>query len=428
MTRRVLVALLIFLGFSLSIEASTNRYSIITPRPAVTGGDLILTTGSNNLWTLEWEVYTQMNYGYRPLELLSGGILVGSIVDQLFVEHFGGAVALTPWWQIEADLPVVWINEFKPAAVPMALNSTNEMGIGDVFLRNRLTLLRREYHGVGITLNPFVTFPTGDQEKFIGDSKITGGATLGLDGNLGKRVFAALNAGVEVREDVALFDFETSHRLILSGGVGVRLTDHWSLKGDVSTATPINHLFQNKQNTPTELLVANSFRLGESRLNLNVGGALSLVRAAGVPLFRTLTGITYTSPSRSRPEREKIVLHKEEPEETTGRLTVFFNYDSVELSEPSRALLEKVIHPLVKDSTVYSIIVVAGHTDSQGSDEYNMELSLERAESVAQYLKSRGIDSSRIKMEYYGESRPEADNATEEGRNINRRVEVQVVY
>jgi len=69
-------------------------------------------------------------------------------------------------------------------------------------------------------------------------------------------------------------------------------------------------------------------------------------------------------------------------------------------------------------------VEVAGHTDSVGTDEYNRGLSLRRAESVRNFLISKGIAADRLSIMGYGESRPVADNATKEGRFMNRRVEL----
>jgi outer membrane protein OmpA-like peptidoglycan-associated protein len=72
-------------------------------------------------------------------------------------------------------------------------------------------------------------------------------------------------------------------------------------------------------------------------------------------------------------------------------------------------------------------VVVSGHTDITGSPEYNMKLSLKRAASVQAYLIAQGVPSDRIKMEYYGITRPIASNDTVEGRKKNRRVDVEII-
>lgn len=73
-----------------------------------------------------------------------------------------------------------------------------------------------------------------------------------------------------------------------------------------------------------------------------------------------------------------------------------------------------------------SLVDVAGHTDSTGSDSYNLTLSQQRAQSVSSYLISQGNDGRRFYTQGFGESRPIADNSTEAGRAANRRVEIQI--
>ncbi len=70
---------------------------------------------------------------------------------------------------------------------------------------------------------------------------------------------------------------------------------------------------------------------------------------------------------------------------------------------------------------------VEGHTDSIGDENYNQGLSERRAKSVRNYLITHGVSLGRLQTRGYGESRPIADNGTEDGRTINRRVELNPV-
>lgn len=72
-------------------------------------------------------------------------------------------------------------------------------------------------------------------------------------------------------------------------------------------------------------------------------------------------------------------------------------------------------------------IRIEGHTDSTGSEEYNLRLSQRRADAVKQLLVSRGVADYRITTIGYGESRPKASNATPAGRQLNRRVEIYIM-
>ena len=74
-----------------------------------------------------------------------------------------------------------------------------------------------------------------------------------------------------------------------------------------------------------------------------------------------------------------------------------------------------------------TVVEVAGHTDSTGSEQYNQSLSERRAGSVASYLRSQGVISERLITVGMGELRPVADNTTAAGRQANRRVEITMV-
>ncbi len=72
-------------------------------------------------------------------------------------------------------------------------------------------------------------------------------------------------------------------------------------------------------------------------------------------------------------------------------------------------------------------ILVEGHTDDTGADDYNMTLSKQRAQSVTTYLSGQGISTGRFTTNWYGENQPKYDNSTVEGRAKNRRVELAIV-
>lgn len=81
----------------------------------------------------------------------------------------------------------------------------------------------------------------------------------------------------------------------------------------------------------------------------------------------------------------------------------------------------------VLDKYDQTVVEVAGHTDSTGTDAYNMQLSERRAGAVAAYLSGQGVSNQRIITVGMGESRPIADNSTAVGRQANRRVEITMV-
>ena len=101
---------------------------------------------------------------------------------------------------------------------------------------------------------------------------------------------------------------------------------------------------------------------------------------------------------------------------------VNFDFDESVIRPEDQANIDKDIATLEQWGKVN--IEVAGHTDSRGSDEYNMTLSQQRADAVRNHLIKKGIEADRLTAVGYGESQPVADNATDEGRFKNRRVEL----
>lgn len=104
---------------------------------------------------------------------------------------------------------------------------------------------------------------------------------------------------------------------------------------------------------------------------------------------------------------------------------IFFDFDKATLRPESKMELERAYELLEKNPRLK--VRVAGHTDSFGSDEYNQRLSEARAKAVYEYLISRGISASRLVYIGYGESRPIDTNETDEGRQNNRRVELEIL-
>ena len=103
---------------------------------------------------------------------------------------------------------------------------------------------------------------------------------------------------------------------------------------------------------------------------------------------------------------------------------VLFDFDKSDLTPAAKAQLDTLMDKL-RNADVVSIKVI-GHTDSKGSDAYNQALSGRRASSVAAYLLSQGLAPNKLTSEGRGESEPVADNATDEGRAENRRVELHI--
>lgn len=104
---------------------------------------------------------------------------------------------------------------------------------------------------------------------------------------------------------------------------------------------------------------------------------------------------------------------------------VFFKFDSYELSPESKAELERIKRFLEQNKKLY--VEISGHTDNQGSADYNQKLSAQRAKAVYDFLVKNGIEAERLTSKGYGMTKPIEDNATKKGRAKNRRTEMTIM-
>jgi len=103
---------------------------------------------------------------------------------------------------------------------------------------------------------------------------------------------------------------------------------------------------------------------------------------------------------------------------------VHFDFNKADIRPEARPVLDEAAAVLNNEGNIG--VLVVGHTDSIGSDSYNLKLSQRRADAVAKYLTSHGVNPQRIKTEGAGKSHPVASNDTPDGRAQNRRVELHV--
>jgi OOP family OmpA-OmpF porin len=108
------------------------------------------------------------------------------------------------------------------------------------------------------------------------------------------------------------------------------------------------------------------------------------------------------------------------------REKIQFEYNKATIKEESHSLLNEIVDVIKKNPHIKKI-AIEGHASSEGNDAYNLRLSDQRAKSVMKYLVDNGIADATLEAKGYGETKPIADNESEEGREKNRRVEFNIV-
>jgi outer membrane protein OmpA-like peptidoglycan-associated protein len=156
-------------------------------------------------------------------------------------------------------------------------------------------------------------------------------------------------------------------------------------------------------------------------------GAIAIGAGAGAVLCG-LAGHYFLDPEPPTPSPTPSPTPEPLPPVLTRKIVlrgVNFDFNKSDIRPDSRPVLDEAADVLKEHPNVR--LAVEGYTDDIGSDAYNEQLSVRRAEAVFRYLVNRGVAPERMEVVGYGESRPVANNDTEAGRAENRRVELRVV-
>jgi outer membrane protein OmpA-like peptidoglycan-associated protein len=146
------------------------------------------------------------------------------------------------------------------------------------------------------------------------------------------------------------------------------------------------------------------------------GGSIHVIEKR--PLIVTAEAPAQPPPPKPDPPPKRVVVKKDRIEVNQ---VIEFEPSSWKVTDDSQGILDEIAkvmgdHPEVKK------VRIEGHTDNQGDAAHNLSLSHKRANNIMRYLVAHGVDASRLVAQGYGDSKPIADNGTDEGRAQNRRV------
>jgi outer membrane protein OmpA-like peptidoglycan-associated protein len=174
----------------------------------------------------------------------------------------------------------------------------------------------------------------------------------------------------------------------------------------------------------SESVVVSDSVTGEYLIVLTQGSEYALYVSKKGYLFQSLN-FNYSDVDEFEPVVMNIQLDRAEAGSVSVLKNIFFDTDRYDLKEKSRTELHKIIRFLQDNPEIR--VEISGHTDNVGSDPYNRQLSERRAQAVFAYLSDNGVDPARLQTKGYGADRPVADNSTEEGRQLNRRIEFRIL-
>jgi len=416
-----------------SAQAKVHGADVVNFNPATDGGKYITQHQSFTLPQWSFNVGAYFDYAYEPLEYANAaGVRRGGIVDDLIMANVHAAIGWTDWWTMGVNMPIALYEVFynyQNIAAPSKEKMYGKMG--DLRVEMKFRLLNIERHHVGLSLVPFMYFPTGKSTTFLGNGMWSPGGTIVFDADIKNRVFLTLNVGyrnyAETQYDLFNPDAVIDDTINLGGGINVRINDSWAVIGEVYSESVMKAFFKNQLQNPSEFTVSGRFTPQKMAKGLAVtlGAGRGITTGIGSPEFRVLLGVNYRRIHEPAPPppveveaivEEKIVITQK----------IHFEFDRAVIRPVSYPIVDDVAYLLQRNPQIRQIRI-EGHTDWIGPDAYNEKLSERRAYAVRDYLISKGVEPDRLIAEGFGESRPIADNNTVKGRARNRRTEFVVM-
>lgn len=400
--------------------AQARRFEVISFKPAIDASSYFSVYGSQNLEASQANLGLYLDYANRPLQFVGTGILAGrrGVVDHLLVADMFAAFGFTDWFEAGISLPLVPYNWFFRDDNGLA---NNGVSLGDLMLMTKLRIIDNENSKFGFSVMPFVSLPTGEEERYMSNGSITGGGTLIVDYKIHPRVDLALNMGVIVRDDVTRNNVTVDEQFNFGLGGNWEFAHDWVAILETYGRTTLKNFFKEEAETPLEAAGGVRYHIPDTGLNVSLGASVGILDGIGAPRARGFAGLQWTSEPkeeapRARIEKNKIILTEK----------IYFDTDKATIKSQSFLILDDVIRILNENKKIL-LVEIQGHCDWRESEAYNLSLSQRRAEAVKDYLVGKGIDANRLMAKGYGETVPIADNHTALGMSLNRRVEFVIL-
>lgn len=434
MSNKIKVLFLAFIALSASVVSANtqaayeSRFDVHHFKPVVDGGPYFTVYDSDTHDAWQGNLGVFFDYANRPLQFKGTGGLVGrqSIIDHITIANVYGSIGFTDWFTAGVNIPVVVYNWYFTDDINA--DADHGAGMGDLEFVFKFRLIDINKHKVGLALIPRLTAPTGDVERYMGNGNVTGGATVALDFKPHQNFQFGINVGANLRDEVTRNGVTIGNELTFGAAAAYRFAKNWEALVEINGTSVLNDLMT-INSTPVEVGGGVRHYFGDSGFALNLGGYGGLTDGVGASRFRVVSGLTWTSPNKE----EKVEVVQEAPQSVViqnDRIllndSIYFDTAKSTIKPQSYEILNAVVALLQKNPQV-KLVEIQGHTDSRGSDSYNLRLSQQRAQAVKDYLIRSGVDSSRLSSVGHGESRPVASNSTPEGMSLNRRTEFHIL-
>lgn len=348
------------------------------------------------------------------------------------VNYFGEAhihYGIFDRWSVGAHFPFVLAESHNSN---FAGGYFSEKGLVEFALYSKVQLFARgSEYGLGMAVIPSINFPLVKDPLFLGSNPSPiFNMELAFDWELHPLLIAAANIGYRFRNPkgssvsqlgFSLFDDQYIYSL------GLTHRFYWldsELIAEVSGSTQVNDPFR-KLNSPIDLLGTYKY-YHNTDLAIFGGMGTGLTKAIGSADYKIFIGVQYQFRPQVIPAMSEQVMS--EPAPVPEKVTVIlFPFDRHYLEDSEKEKLNGYYKEIEKKGISTAKIIIHGHADWIGSRQYNFKLSGRRSKRVKDYLVGLGVAKENIRFIEHGEDDPRSDNRKSWGRQLNRRVELELV-
>lgn len=366
-----------------------------------------------------------MNYALQPYEfgLAPGNVRVQGIVDHLFTWDFNGSYSFSDRFALGIGIPVHLTNN-----IISDTNFTMEtpLNLGDIMLGGLYNIIPSENNttGIGFSMAPFFSFPTGNAGDYIGDSHVTGGFLLTGDVDLNGH-YLGLNAGLRFRKEEDFLNLSVGSEFLYAFAYQHAIVPNFSLDGffELQGSTTLKKFFTEEISSPFELrLGATKGLLENNQLKISMAHGIAIGNGYGNPDYRLSLKVAYDHylPRVKRVETVKVIEKVEKVEQELKELTIYYPTDESQV-DPFYDKKIAGIAKIMNENPGMGPLYIVGHTDDVATPSYNQKLSERRAKQAYESILQHGILAETVVWLAVGETDPVVDNTTPANRALNRR-------
>jgi outer membrane protein OmpA-like peptidoglycan-associated protein len=443
--RLFLLSFLVF--FSFTTQANVVGTHLQNFNPTTNGLDFVTVQSTKTLAPGEFNLGFWTNYAFNSLPFFKApGVPSAQSFsepnDKLLSADFNIGLGLTDFWDIGLSLPAVLDQSIDES---LQLGSYNDTGLTEIRLNSKYRFFQKEDWALAAVAS--VNFDRIKNNPFSGNDS---GPSWNLEGVfdyvIEPGLLWAVNIGYRWHDaGQAIPDSDVtplSDQIIYSSALSYfyeRWNTHLIFEVFGSSFVENTPLATDRKRSNLELLAGAKYQM-TPKLSAHGGVTTEGYHGLASPDFRIYFGLNWlVGPIEPRPIIEPVaqpiqqpvaapqmVVVEEPPSEVIVLSSINFDTKSDEMTGASRRDFQATIDRIKNNSQVLRKIIVEGHTDSRGTDAYNLGLSLRRANSVSRVLKSELPSAVVVEGVGKGESRPVDRNDTETGRAANRRVELKI--